>query len=141
MRRQRYACLQRGDAALLWETALSSGTTESARAFISFHRPTYVSIRRPAAVAGPLGVASMRRMASSLRIDQPGQHLFLCSDQTVAKCCSKVGVRTHGRVSCIDVLLRSLLPKEGSMEPRAEKEIAFVMGRKPVVRARGGNER
>ncbi|GLC34418.1 hypothetical protein PLESTB_000730700 [Pleodorina starrii] len=39
--------------------------------------------------AGALGEAAMRRMAASLRIDQPGRHLFLCADQTVAKCCSK----------------------------------------------------
>eukprot|EP00198_Chlamydomonas_reinhardtii_P003102 XP_001692438.1 predicted protein [Chlamydomonas reinhardtii] len=31
----------------------------------------------------------MRRMAASLRLATPGRHLFLCSDQTVAKCCSK----------------------------------------------------
>ena len=31
-----------------------------------------------------------RRMAASLRLATPGRHLFLCSDQTVAKCCSKV---------------------------------------------------
>ncbi|KAG2496279.1 hypothetical protein HYH03_005512 [Edaphochlamys debaryana] len=40
-------------------------------------------------VTGPMGEATMRRMAQSLRIHTPGRHLFLCSDQTVAKCCSK----------------------------------------------------
>ncbi|PNH01672.1 hypothetical protein TSOC_012427 [Tetrabaena socialis] len=46
-------------------------------------------------VAGPLGEAAMRRMASGLRINQPGRHLFLCADQTVAKCCSKEdGIRS-----------------------------------------------
>ncbi|GFR44122.1 hypothetical protein Agub_g5285 [Astrephomene gubernaculifera] len=33
--------------------------------------------------------AAMRRMAASLRINTPGRHIFLCSDQTNAKCCSK----------------------------------------------------
>ncbi|EFJ48460.1 hypothetical protein VOLCADRAFT_60309 [Volvox carteri f. nagariensis] len=34
-------------------------------------------------------------MAASLRIDRPGRHLFLCSDQTVPKCCSKEeGIRS-----------------------------------------------
>ncbi|KAG2442123.1 hypothetical protein HYH02_009612 [Chlamydomonas schloesseri] len=40
-------------------------------------------------VTGPVGEAAMRRMAASLRLATPGRHLFLCSDQTVAKCCSK----------------------------------------------------
>ncbi|MEW5313277.1 MAG: hypothetical protein WDW38_004861 [Sanguina aurantia] len=28
-------------------------------------------------------------MARKLKIDKPGRHIFLCSDQTKAKCCSK----------------------------------------------------
>lgn len=31
----------------------------------------------------------INRMARKLKIDKPGRHIFLCSDQTKAKCCSK----------------------------------------------------
>lgn len=31
----------------------------------------------------------MRRVASQLRIHEPGRHIFLCCDQTLAKCCTK----------------------------------------------------
>jgi hypothetical protein len=43
--------------------------------------------------AGALGEAAMKRMAAQLRINEPGgRHLFICSDQTVPKCCKKVGI-------------------------------------------------
>lgn len=37
----------------------------------------------------PLQDAAMRKMAKELRIQDPGRHIFLCCDQTKAKCCSK----------------------------------------------------
>ena len=61
----------------------------------------------------------MRAVAKRLAIDRPGRHIFLCSDQTVPKCCSKAdGIQSW------DYLKRRL------------KELGLEGGERPVWRTK-----